>query len=182
LTVGRPISFVDGSDAERFLGNGWSGLEPTGVWTIGNSATIIFELPVDVGNDLDLVLGSHAFVTPAHPELTVVFTSRAERLETRFRDAMRRRVLRIPLARVIDTQRRVVVNIEIDQPASPRELGLSDDSRLLGLRLEWLIVGRTGVRGRWDTIQRRLRRADRGLIARATDATRKSAKALAPRH
>jgi hypothetical protein len=165
LAVGQAVSFIAGSDAKRFLGDGWSGLEPTGVWTNGHRARIILQLPAEAGTDLELVLGSHAYITPGHPVLEVVFTARNERLGARlFRHGVRSRVVPIPLTipltgAVVDTQGRVVLDIEIDHPVSPKELGVGSDARLLGLHLKWLMIRRTGMRGHWDAVQHRLRRA-----------------------
>ena len=166
LAVGQAVSFIEGSDSERFLGVGWSELEPTGVWTIAHRAKIILQLPADAGTDLELVLGSHAYITPGHPELDVVLTSRNERLGARrFRRGVRNRFVPIELiipltSAVVDTEGRVVVDVEIGQPVSPQELGLSGDTRLLGLHLKWLMVRRAGGRRHWDAVRSRLRRAN----------------------
>ena len=119
--------------------------------------------------------------TPGHPVLEVVFTAHNERLGARlFRHGVKNRVVPIPLTgAVVDANGRVVVDIEIDHPVSPKELGTGSDTRLLGLHLKWLMVRRTGVRGRWDTGQHRLRRADpRRLAGKATSTTEKSTSTL----
>ncbi len=162
LAVGKAVSFIHGSGTERFLGDGWSGLEPTGVWTLGAKARISFQLPADAGTDLELVLDSYAYVSPGHPVLEVAFTAGNERLGTQlFRHGMKNRVVSIPLTHAVaDASGRVVVDVEIDHPVSPNELGKGSDTRLLGLHLKWLMVRRTGVRGHWDAVQHRLRRVD----------------------
>jgi hypothetical protein len=63
----------------------------------------------------------------------------------------------------------VVVDLEIDNPVSPKELGASGDARHLGLHLQWLMVRRTGVRGRWDAVLRRVSHADLFRRSRKTD-------------
>jgi hypothetical protein len=166
LGVGQVVAFIEGSGAERFLGSGWSALEPTGVWTIADRARVMFRLPADAGRGLELVLGSHAYVAPGHPALGVAFTGRDGRLVTRlFRHGVKSRPVPIPLTgAVVGAHGRVVVDIEIDHPVSPKELGTGADTRPLGLYLKWLTVRRTGARGRWDAVQRRLRRATRQRI------------------
>jgi hypothetical protein len=162
LAVGQTVSFIKGSDAERFLADGWSWLEPTGVWTTGRRARIIFRLGADLGKDLELVLGGYAYVAPEHPEVEVVFTAHGEMLGVRrFRHSETNSDVRIPLGGVVeDTQGRVVVDLEIDHPMSPKDLGASRDARHLGLHLQWLMVRRAGIRGQWDAVKRRLGRAD----------------------
>ena len=101
---------------------------------------------------------AYANIAPGHPVLEVVFTARNERLGARlFRHGVKHRVVPIPLTgSVVDAQGRVVVDIEIENPVSPEDLGLGSDTRLLGLHLQWLMVRRTGVRGHWDTVRHRL--------------------------
>ena len=162
LAVGQAVSFVEGSDAGRYLGDGWSGFEPTGVWTTGHRATISFQLPADAGPDLELVLGSHGYTSPMHPGLEVVFSARNERLGAHlFRHGVKSRVTPIPLTgAVVDADGRVVVDIDIDHPVSPKELGTGSDARPLGLHLKCLVVRRAGVRGHVNAVQQRLRRVD----------------------
>ena len=44
LRPGERIAFAEGSGAERLLGEGWSFLEPTGVWTDGEQASLVLKL------------------------------------------------------------------------------------------------------------------------------------------
>jgi hypothetical protein len=162
VEVHRPVSFAEGSGGERFLGEGWSAPEPTGVWTIGEKATILLQLPKDIRTNLDVILRGHAYVSAEHPEVEIVFSACGERLGARvFGHGMKRRFLRLPLAGALrDAQGRIAVDIDVDRPASPEELGTGSDPRLLGFHLQWLVVCRTGVRGRWNAVHRRLRRGD----------------------
>jgi hypothetical protein len=174
LPIGRPVSFVQGSGAERLLGDGWSGLERTGVWTIAHAATISFQLPADAGADLELVLAAHAHVTPRNPELGLVVSAGGQRLRAlQFRHGVKSPVVSVPLDRaVVNGEGLVVVELGIDHPVSPKELGTGIDARPLGLHLQSLMVRRTGVRGQWDMLQHQLRRADpRRRASDETDAS-----------
>jgi hypothetical protein len=163
LDVHQPVSFVEGSGAERYLETGWSALEPTGVWTIGATARFTVQLPEDVDTDLELILGGHAYVSEEHPEVEIVFRARCGRLGMRrVRHGMKNRVFRLPLEGALrNAEGRLVVDVDVHSPARPADLGAGGDPRLLGFHLEWLMIGRTGARGRWDAMQRHLRRAGR---------------------
>ena len=77
MRPGEKIVFSEGSGAERVLGEGWSFLEPTGVWTDGEashrSCSELNRLPL---RRAELVLAASAFLTPDHPELEVEVSAR----------------------------------------------------------------------------------------------------------
>jgi hypothetical protein len=143
------IVFEEGSGADRLLAEGWSKLEPTGVWTDGGMAILVLKPKDFPPGDPELILDCYAFVTPDHPELEVEVNAHGERLGGRvFRH--RRRILRrlldnhplrVPLpASVRDETGRVVVALRLHDPVSPLALGLSKDARHLGLHLRSLTV------------------------------------------
>jgi hypothetical protein len=148
---GQEIVFSEGSGGERLLGEGWSGLEPTGVWSDGERASLVLKPPADLPGDVELVLAADPFVTPEHPELKVELFARDERLGgSVFRHRrlpFRRSRAHMPLHVVLpssaqDEKGRAVLELRLQHPASPLDLGLSDDSRRLGLRLRSLTVRR----------------------------------------
>jgi hypothetical protein len=151
LRTGEEIAFSQGSGAERLLGEGWSELEPTGVWTDGERASLVLKLTDAPAGDVELDLAVDPFVTPEHPELRVGVSTQGEQLGARvfryrraiFRLGNAHQHLRVVLpASVRDETGRVVLELRLHDPASPLDLGLSDDSRRLGLNLRWLAVQR----------------------------------------
>ena len=148
LRLGEKIAFSQGSGAERLLGEGWSGLEPTGVWTDGERASLVLKLTDAPPGDVELDLKVAPFVTPEHPELRVEVSALGEQLGARafrYRRAIFRRGkhLRVALpASVRDETGRAVLELRLHDPARPLDLGLSDDSRRLGLNLRSLAVQR----------------------------------------
>lgn len=149
VPLGEEIAFSEGSGAERLLGDGWSGLEPTGVWTDGEKASVVLELEGAPSGDVEFLLAVDPFVTPGHRELRVDVAAGGERLGTRvfrsrrrfFRFGRRYEPLRFVLpAAVRDARGRVVIELIIHQPARPLDLGLSEDSRQLGLHLRSLVA------------------------------------------
>ena len=151
LRLGEKIAFSQGSGAERLLGEGWSALEPTGVWTDGEKASLVLK-PTDAPpGDVELDLVVDPFVTPEHPELRVEVSAQGEQLGSRvfrhrraiFRRGNAHQHLRVVLpASVRDETGRVVLELRLHDPARPLDLGLSDDSRRLGLNLRSLAVRR----------------------------------------
>ena len=151
LRPGEEIVFRQGSGADRLLGKGWSSLEPTGVWTDGEKASLILRLTDAPTGDFELDLVVDPFVTPEHPQLRVEVSAQSEQLGARvfrhrraiFRLGNAHQHLRVVVpASVRDETGRVVLELRLHDPARPLDLGLSDDSRRLGLNLRSLAVQR----------------------------------------
>ena len=68
IRLGESVGFSEGSGSERLLAEGWSTLEPTGVWTVEERAELVLDLPDGAPSDSILVLHVTAFVTRP-PEL-----------------------------------------------------------------------------------------------------------------
>jgi hypothetical protein len=139
--AGDKVIFGEGSGAQRLLGEGWSTLEQTGVWSVGEEAFLVLR-PRDLSPaTAELVLAVSAFVTPDNPELGVDISALDEHLGGRvFRDGEGQRLLRVPFPEAAASASRTVFSLRISDPARPVDLGLADDARRLGLHLEWLMV------------------------------------------
>jgi hypothetical protein len=148
VLLGEEIVFAEDSGGERLLGDGWSRVEPTGVWTVSDKASLILNLSAAPLTDAELVLRGAAFVTSDHPELDVQVSAGDERLASRvFRHGEAHRPFRVPLpAAARDETGKAVLELHVRDPARPVDLGLSDDARRLGLHLRSLTVRRSGWR------------------------------------
>ena len=156
MRPGEKIVFAEGSGAERLLGEGWSFLEPTGVWTDGERASLVAQLTELPPAAAELVLAVSAFVTPEHPELEVEVSALDEQLAgRRFRHGEAQRLLRIPWPTAAGTESgRTPFELRLSDPARPIDLGLGDDPRRLGLYLEWLMVRKRTWRATlWDVVR-----------------------------
>jgi hypothetical protein len=142
VRLGEKIVFSEGSGAQRFLGEGWSELEGTGIWTDGEQASLVIRLTDAPTTDIELVLAVSAFVTADHPELKVEAWALGEQVAARvFRQGEAQRLVRIPWPEVAGSNEgRRLFELRLFDPASPVDLGLGDDDRRLGLHLEWLTV------------------------------------------
>jgi hypothetical protein len=156
VRLGEKIVFGEGAGARRFLGEGWSELEATGVWTDGEQASLVIRLTDAPPTDAELVLAVSAFVTPDHPKLKVeAWTLGEQRAARVFRDGEAQRLVRIPWPEVAGSRAGGrLFELRLSDPARPVDLGLGDDDRRLGLHLEWLMVRkRTRRASFWDVIR-----------------------------
>jgi hypothetical protein len=151
LRLGEEIVFSEDSGAERLLGEGWSAPEPTGVWTDGEKASLVLRLMDAPPEDVELVLAVDPFVTPDHPDLRVDVSARGEQLGARvfrhrralFRLGKGHQPLHVTLpASVRGETGQVLLELRLQDPARPVDLGLSDDARRLGLHLRSLVARR----------------------------------------
>jgi hypothetical protein len=142
LRVGETVVFTEGSKTEDLLGDGWAALEPTGVWTVEESAVISLRLADPKPVDVDVVLDLVPFVTRDHPELDVEVWARERRVAAHvFRYGDSGRPLRVHLpAALMDEEGRAVLELRVHEPARPIDVGLSEDPRRLGVHLQSLAI------------------------------------------
>jgi hypothetical protein len=137
---GTPITFGAGGDSVPFEESGWSTPEKGFTWTSGNRASLRIPLPPPAS---DLVL--HAVVKP----LRIAGRVDAQRVyigvdgkrvgewrvdsEGEYRVEIPRRCLEGTSAHI---------SFDLPDAASPREKGMNDDSRILGLRFHSVRLSR----------------------------------------
>lgn len=145
VRFGERIEFCEGSGAERFLGDGWSRLEPTGVWSIEDRALLVFR-PIDVPEDAELFFEVLPFLTAEHRKLDVDLFVCGERLAGHsFRHDSGEQSLHVRLPTgLIQGAGRLVAEFRLRKPARPVDFGLGSDPRRLGLYLRSLTVRRPG--------------------------------------
>jgi hypothetical protein len=132
-----PYSFgqrleLNAAATEPYLWYGWSGPESAGRWTERGSAAIRFSLATVRAGVLRIEMAP--FVTPQFPVQTV-----RVKLNDRFLTSLslaegQLREYRIALP-ADQLQRENVLVFELPAARSPKSLGLSDDSRLLGINV-----------------------------------------------
>ncbi|MFZ1220037.1 MAG: hypothetical protein WAO00_12145 [Chthoniobacterales bacterium] len=145
-SLGDLIDFASEFDARRYLGPGWGATEfGVGVWSHGPIAELFFRLEQRPAGPLGLRMNLTAFVVKEHPAITVHVSAEdfdvarwsfslasPERIHGSWHEAT------IPAAAASNGE--FSVKLRIDQPASPRKLGLSADIRLLGILLHRLSI------------------------------------------
>lgn len=130
---GSKIDFAKGGNAPVFQGEGWSGAEPDFTWTDGNRA--VLHIPVgEVDSDVTLSAVFHAFLPPEKVERqrVVIVVNGQEIGEWVVVDrGVGRHDIVIP-ADLLDKSPLEIV-FELPDAISPKEAGVSEDSRTLGI-------------------------------------------------
>ncbi len=138
----KPIRFETGETGDRYKLSGWSVAEPWGTWTEGRSAALQFYLREKPPGSLLLVAEARAYICAAHPTQSVRVECHGQTLGlwTFDSDQFETRTVVVP-ASALAGQGALTVQFELLNPASPAELGESDDLRLLGMALRSLRLG-----------------------------------------
>ena len=139
-TPGSDIDFTSTGNSAVFSGEGWSHAEEWGTWTDGERAVVKFRFAAPPKRPLQLRGKALGFVVPEHPRVRVrVNGSDTELARWEFNFAGLQDVSAAVPAILLGEKEFELVFAIID-PASPAELGLSRDSRELGMGLQSLCL------------------------------------------
>ena len=136
VIVGETLTFSAGGSAGRFLDKGWSVGEPWGRWVDGNEAGLSLQFLDESEDDLFITITAGGFVADKHPRsLTEVVVNNCIVARLHFNKinaSPKDHLMRVPRNCIDDNGRAHVVFRNIF-PISPKEVGVSDDPRRLGV-------------------------------------------------
>jgi hypothetical protein len=130
------ISFMSNGSGRKYWLYGWSSPEPWGTWSDGNTALVLLALSCTPKNDLELLIDGHAFLAGKHPSQEVDILVNGHHVAILKYDLQSNSgvsVIRIPKALALEKNGQLMIEFNIKNPISPAELGLSNDSRKVGL-------------------------------------------------
>jgi hypothetical protein len=128
--------------SQIYLIEGWALPEPWGTWINGHNAQLLIPLPKDqVGTKLfhELVIQVRPLINTTHPELRVSYRvngSKSQSVSWHWKSGPIDNILRIPIASSDLVKGYLDIQWHIDNPISPKKLGMGDDERVLGLGFE----------------------------------------------
>lgn len=137
-SVGQILTF---NHQTRQLADGWAAPESWGTWSEGRQAHIVLRVQPPARL---IVIDALAFVQPGQPNQRVIVSLNGEQvLSTRLTQLQGNR-LEIPITAAIHQRLkdddRLNIELQLPDAISPRELGINDDSRIMGLGLKSLTV------------------------------------------
>lgn len=134
------INFRSGGNSILVKGQGWGGAEKWGSWTVGKTATLL--IPARTLEQVArLTLNTRAFLPNPDGKLNVSILVDGKMVgTTNYSSDSRSKKISFELPDGISGQDNgiIVIEIQIDRPQSPRELGMSEDGRKLGIGVNWL--------------------------------------------
>jgi hypothetical protein len=162
IHMGETVSFRHHGNNDKgngYLQTGWSlDLEEFGTWSNAKTATLLVSPPSNFKSDNSLIIKARGFVTQSHPEQIIdiwvngklnqtVKLTNPEINEIEIKAPFSVNWLSSPkyigislfnyLTRSVGTpnQEPIFIKFEFRNPAKPKDLGLGDDERLLGIGL-----------------------------------------------
>ncbi|VVM38734.1 DUF6311 domain-containing protein [Pseudomonas fluorescens] len=141
LALSRPGQVMTFNHTTRQLTSGWSTPESWGTWSAGQRAQIDLRLTPEARS---IVLDALAFVYPQHPAQRVIVSLNGEQVLTTRLTQLQDNHLEIPIPATIRQQLadndRLTIELQLPDAISPEQMGLNDDSRVMGLGLKHLTV------------------------------------------
>jgi len=133
-SLSEEIDFRSGGNATQYLAAGWANSEPWGTWAEAEQATLRLTPTLSGKTDLMLSVQARAFVVPQYPRQDIDVLVNGRQAGTFSFDSfdLVERSLRVPADLMAGSE--VLEMTFISKSArSPAELGLSADSRRLGI-------------------------------------------------
>jgi hypothetical protein len=132
--LGSAIDFHWGGDAYAYETEGWAPAEEGGSWALGKSSVLSLNLPPSA-TDLLLILTAHAFTPPERPKFRETLrVNNGVIADWSIADPHFEKRVRVP--RSLVSSGHLLIEFANHDPRSPADLGLSVDSRKLGLAVE----------------------------------------------
>jgi hypothetical protein len=134
--LNETIYFTTKGLGSKFGVYGWSGAEPWGTWSDGDSSFLVFNIPHIPKSDLNLMIEGHAFLAEKHPVQEIDVYLKDHYLNTLKYTLLNNggiRTIKIPKELIADNNPLVSIRFNYKNPNSPAALGLSADGRRLGL-------------------------------------------------
>ena len=139
--LGEDIRFEAGQSGARHIVSGWSTPEPWGTWTDARCAALQFYFRTKPASALLLVVEARGYTCASHPAQSVNVECQGETLAswTFDSDSFQNKSVVIPPS-ALTASGSLTIYFHLLNPASPEELGESDDLRLLGMALRSLRI------------------------------------------
>ena len=141
LALMRPGQALIFNYAARQLTSGWSIPENWGTWSMGLQAQLDLRVTPEARS---IALEVMAFVLPQHPAQRVIVSLNGEQVLSTRLVQLEDNHLEIPISPAIRQHLadndRLTIELQLPDAVSPEQLGINDDSRIMGLGLKRLTV------------------------------------------
>lgn len=142
-TLGKKVTFGQSGDSERFRVSGWSATEKEITWSEGRSAVLQFAgLPSSTSLRLKMTLA--ALTSPPQlPAQTVEVYANGQKIADWQVSGKAEFTALIPSQSATENTT-LKIELRIPQAKSPKELGISDDPRVLGISCFDMVIDKVG--------------------------------------
>jgi hypothetical protein len=134
--IGDRLGFEQGGLGNRFKAGGFSDAEHWGSWTLGKRASLI--VPMNAAPSR-LTMNASAFVPREHDKMNISVSLNGHKLGSAlYTHGSSQQTFSFPIPPELLDGSTITIDLEMDNPQTPAELGLSRDARPLGIALSWI--------------------------------------------
>jgi hypothetical protein len=140
--LGSTIHFNSDIDARGYLGRGWGSGRPHGFWTEGPLAELFIRCEHRPDSPINVRIFLTPFLSAGHPQAVAISVNGVSLARWDFPDDEERRPrwreLTIPANLAASDE--IAMRLHVDHPLSPKQVGLSEDPRALGVLMHEMIL------------------------------------------
>ena len=135
VSSGEKLGFGSSAKGVDYLQAGWSVPEDWGTWSAARSATIL--LPASPAQVDSVVIDFSAAVSPLHPVQRVdILVNGSQAFSASISERFGTLEFKIPEAAKSDSFKGITMEFRLPDAASPKEMGIGNDERILALGLQ----------------------------------------------
>ena len=139
VSPGEKLSFGSSAKGVHYLQAGWSNPEDWGTWSDSRSATIL--LPTSPAQVDSVVMDFAAAVSPSHPVQRVdILVNGSQAFSGSISERSGTLEFKIPEAAKSDSFKGITMEFRLPDAASPKEMGIGNDERILALGLRTITL------------------------------------------
>ena len=135
--INVPITFSAKGDGREYLKTSWHQPESWGVWTKDEKSSLL--LPIPIGKPTELVLIIRSPITELHLSNPIVIVINDKWIINADLNKPNGNEVHIQIPKSFDHNKYLEIKINVLKPVKPRDIGLGDDERNIGLGLEQAI-------------------------------------------
>ena len=136
--IGKPVGF-DSPHTRCFLKSGWAdNTEDWGTWTVGKEAKLAVFMPP--GTPKTITLDLRAFVGPKHLKQTLEIGVDGGSSKAFTLSQFEQNRITLPIPASAYGKEFLVLDLKIADPASPKDLGMGEDTRRLGVGIKRVVI------------------------------------------
>jgi hypothetical protein len=136
--IGKPVGF-DSPHTRCFLKSGWAdNTEDWGTWTVGKEAKLAVFMPA--GSPKTITLDLRAFVGPKHPKQSLEVAISGEQPKAFTLSQFEQNTIKLAIPAAAYGKEFLTIDFKMADPASPKDLGMGEDTRKLGVGIKRVVI------------------------------------------
>jgi hypothetical protein len=136
--IGKAVEF-DSPHTRCFLKSGWAdNTEDWGTWTVGKEAKLAVFMPP--GTPKTITLDLRAFVEPKHPKQSLEVAISGQPSKAFALSQFEQNTIKLAIPASAYDKEFLVLDFKMTDPASPKDLGIGEDTRKLGVGIKRVVI------------------------------------------